>query len=119
MGQIEIISANHLDGIEDKIDAFIFSVSGIHLKEQTEGDKFSVSFGKRDGSQLEVGFYKSRHPEIKDFRYSCYLSILQEFSGFVQATAEFEIFCYSNKLKDHEKESQYSIQTPSSHSEEE
>jgi hypothetical protein len=95
-GKIEI--ANHLDGVEDKIDAFIFSVSGIHLKEETIGDKFTLRFGHKDLEPLEVGFYKNRHPEITDFRFLAYLTMLNEVSKFMNAVPDFEVFCYHNKM---------------------
>ena len=63
-----LIADSYLMGVEDKIDHFLFSVSGIHLKEKTVGDKFTLSFGTK--IPIEIGFYKNRHPEIKDFRFS-------------------------------------------------
>lgn len=90
---LEITS--HLDGVEDKIDSFIFSITGLHCKERTVGEKYSLSLG-----DIEVGFYKNRHPEIDNFRVSSYLKMLHIISEFMLSGAEFEIWCFSQKLNE-------------------
>lgn len=84
-----------MDDIERKIKTFLEEITGLTLVEISTAENFSVRIGTKD--PVEVGFIKAKHPQVIEFRYSCYLKLLAIITDMLRNGRAFNHWLYKNR----------------------
>lgn len=70
------------------ISATVHEVTGLRPQEKEDNETFVLKLGHVDN--IEIGFNKVNHPELTEFRYSAYVTLLGVIQNYLKEPEQLQ-----------------------------